>query len=101
MTRILCEYVNQKGSTVICLVNEWNDCVIAIDVDNMEKTYLSSFPIDDILYDVWLYESITFSNDYIDSLIEYLNQEENEGLKEYILNHNITIFNEEDEEVEL
>lgn len=101
MTTILCEYVNQKGNTVICLVNEWNDGVIAIDVDNMEKTYLSSFPIDDVFYDVGLYESITFSNDYIGSLIEYLKQEENEGLKEYISDHNITIFNEEDEEVEL
>ena len=101
MTSILCEYVNQKGSTVICLANEWNDGVIAIDVDNMEKTYLSSFPIDDIFYDCMSESDIYCKNEYIDLLLRYLEEEENEDLKQYILSNNITILNDKYEEVEL
>lgn len=101
MTTILCEYVNKKGNTVICLANEWNDGVIAIDVDNMEKTYLSSFPIDDIFSDCMSENEIYFNNEYIDSLLQYLDEEENKDLKQYILSNNITILNDKHEEVEL
>lgn len=101
MKKVLCEYVNQKGNTVICLINEWNDGVIAIDVDNMEKTYLSSFPTDDIFLDCMTKNEIYFNNEYIDSLLQYLEEEENEDLKQYILSNNITILNDKYEEVEL
>lgn len=101
MTTILCEYVNQKGNTVICLVNEWNDGVIAIDVDNMEKTYLSSFPIDEIFYDCMKENEIYLGNEYVDSLLQYLEEEENEELRRYIINCNIFIYNEDCKEVEL
>lgn len=101
MTSTLCEYVNQKGSTVICLVNEWNDCVVAIDIDNMEKTYLSSFPIDEIFSDCMSESGIYFKNEYVDSLLQYLEEKENEDLKQYILSNNITILNDKYEEVEL
>ena len=99
MTTILCEYVNQKGSTVICLANEWNDGVIAIDVDNMEKTYLSSFPIDEILSDCMSENEIYFNDEYVDSLLQYLEEEENEELRKYIMRCNIIIYNEDYEEV--
>lgn len=101
MTSIFCEYVNQKGNTVICLANEWNDCVVAIDIDNMEKTYLSSFPIDDVFPSCMPESEIYFNNEYIDSLLQYLDEEENEELKQYILFNNITILNDKYEEVEL
>lgn len=99
MTSILCEYVNQKGSTVICLVNEWNDCVVAIDIDNMEKTYLSSFPIDEIFSDCMSESEMHFNSEYIDSLLQYLDEEENEELRKYITSYNIIIYNEDYEEV--
>lgn len=99
MTSIFCEYINQRGHTVICLVNEWNDGVIAIDVDNMEKTYLSSFPIDDIFSNCMPENEIYFNNEYIDSLLQYLEEEENKDLKQYILSNNITILNDKYEEV--
>ena len=101
MTTIFCEYINQRGNTVICLVNEWNDDFIAIDVDNMEKTYLSSFPIDDIFYNCMSESDIYFKNEYVDSLLQYLEEKENEDLKQYILSNNITILNDKYEEVEL
>ena len=101
MTTIFCEYINQRGNTVICLVNEWNDDFIAIDVDNMEKTYLSSFPIDDIFYNCMSESDIYFKNEYVDSLLQYLEEKENEDLKQYILSNNITILNDRYEEVEL
>lgn len=93
MTTIFCEYINQRGNTVICLVNEWNDCVVAIDIDNMEKAYLSSFPIDDILYDIAFGEDITFDISYIDDLMEYLKREENKDLLRYIKSSKINIYN--------
>lgn len=101
MTSIFCEYINQRGNTVICLVNEWNDGVIAIDVDNMEKTYLSSFPIDDIFSDCMSESEMHFNSECIDSLLQYLEEEENKDLKQYILSNNITILNDKYEEVEL
>ena len=99
MTTILCEYINKKGDTVICLVNEWNDCVVAIDIDKMEKTYLSSFSIDEILLDCMAESEMHFNNEYIDSLLQYLDEEENEELRKYITNYNIIIYNEDYEEV--
>lgn len=90
-----------KGRTIICLINEWNDGVIAIDVDNMEKTYLSSFPIDEIFYDCMKENEIYFNNEYVDSLLQYLEEEENEDLKQYILSHDIIILSDKGEEVEL
>lgn len=99
MTSIFCEYINKRGNTVICLVNEWNDCVVAIDVDNMEKTYLSSFPIDEIFSDCMSESEIHFKSEYIDSLLQYLDEEENEELRKYITSYNIIIYNEDYEEV--
>ena len=101
MTSIFCEYINQRGNTVICLINEWNDGVVAIDIDNMEKTYLSSFPIDDIFCDCMPESDIYFSSEYVDSLLQYLDEEENEELRKYIINCNIIIYNEDCREVEL